>query len=161
MAGIFKAYDIRGIYGKDLTEEVAYKIGRALVTFTGCKKAAVARDIRPHSEPLFAALAKGLTEQGSDVIDLDYRAPCLWKYLIDTLVMWAGIVDGFRCDVASFVPLAFWRRAREAVAEVNPNCIWLAETVHLGYGCLARRNGIDSALDTDMFSVFRALEKAA
>ena len=46
MAGIFKAYDIRGIYGKDLTEEVAYKIGRALVTFTGCKKAAVARDIR-------------------------------------------------------------------------------------------------------------------
>lgn len=90
----------------------------------------------------------------SDVIDLDYRAPGLWKYLIDTLVMWAGIVDGFRCDVASFVPLAFWRRAREAVAEVNPNCIWLAETVHLGYGCLARRNGIDSALDTDMFSVF-------
>lgn len=90
----------------------------------------------------------------SDVIDLDYRAPGLWKYLIDTLVMWAGIVDGFRCDVASFVPLAFWRRAREAVAEVNPDCIWLAETVHLGYGCLARRNGIDSALDTDMFSVF-------
>lgn len=90
----------------------------------------------------------------SDVIDLDYRAPGLWKYLIDTLVMWAGIVDGFRCDVASFVPLAFWRRAREAVAEVNPNCIWLAETVHLGCGCLARRNGIDSALDTDMFSLF-------
>lgn len=90
----------------------------------------------------------------SDVIDLDYRAPGLWKYLIDTLVMWAGIVDGFRCDVASFVPFAFWRRAREAVAEVNPDCIWLAETVHLGYGCLARRNGIDSALDTDMFSVF-------
>ena len=65
MAGIFKAYDIRGIYGTDLTEEVAYKIGRAFVTFVGCKKVVVARDIRPHSEPLFAALAKGITEQGA------------------------------------------------------------------------------------------------
>jgi phosphomannomutase len=35
MGGIFKAYDIRGIYGQDLTDELAYKIGRAFVTFTG------------------------------------------------------------------------------------------------------------------------------
>ena len=63
MAGIFKAYDIRGIYGKDLTETVAYKIGRAFVTFTGCRKVVVARDIRPHSEPLFQALAKGMMER--------------------------------------------------------------------------------------------------
>ena len=72
MGGIFKAYDIRGIYGKDLTDEVAYRIGRAYATFTGCKKVVVARDIRPHSEPLFAALAQGLTEQGADVIDLGH-----------------------------------------------------------------------------------------
>jgi len=72
MAGIFKAYDIRGIYGQDLTEEIAYKIGRAFVTFTGCKKVVVARDIRPHSEPLFEALAKGITEQGADVVDLGH-----------------------------------------------------------------------------------------
>ena len=35
MAGIFKAYDIRGIYGTELTEDVAYRIGRAFVTFLG------------------------------------------------------------------------------------------------------------------------------
>ncbi len=74
MAGIFKAYDIRGIYGQDLTEDTAYRIGRAFATFVGCRRTVVGRDIRPHSEPLFAALARGLTEQGSDVIDLGWTS---------------------------------------------------------------------------------------
>ena len=68
MGGIFKAYDIRGIYGLDLTDELAYKIGRAFVTFTGCTKVVIARDIRPHSEPLFTNLAKGIMEQGADAV---------------------------------------------------------------------------------------------
>ena len=52
----------------------------------------------------------------ADVIDLDYSNRGLWQYLTDTLVMWAGLVDGFRCDVASFVPVEFWLQARAAVA---------------------------------------------
>ncbi len=67
---IFKAYDIRGVYPADLNECIAEKIGRAYVTFTNAKKVVVGRDMRPHSEPLFRALVKGLTEQGADVIDL-------------------------------------------------------------------------------------------
>ena len=90
----------------------------------------------------------------ADVIDLDYTNRELWQYLTDTLVMWAKLVDGFRCDVASFVPLEFWQHARRAVAKVNPDCIWLAETVHQSYGCMARRMGIYSALDFDEFSAF-------
>lgn len=70
MAGIFKAYDIRGIYGQTLTDDVAYRIGRAFVTFLGCRTVVVGRDVRPHSGPLFQALARGLTEQGADVVDL-------------------------------------------------------------------------------------------
>ncbi|MFH0880495.1 MAG: phosphomannomutase/phosphoglucomutase, partial [Lentisphaerota bacterium] len=45
-------------------------IGRAFATFLNCKKVVVGRDMRPHSKPLFDALAKGLTMQGADVIDL-------------------------------------------------------------------------------------------
>ena len=90
----------------------------------------------------------------SDVIDLDYSHPGLWDYLVETLVGWARIVDGFRCDVASFVPLKFWERARAEVAKVNPDCVWLAETVHLGFGCLARRSGIPSTLDYDAYAAF-------
>ena len=70
MAGIFKAYDIRGIYGNTLDDDLAYDIGRAFVTFLGCRRVVIGRDMRPHSMPLFAALARGLTELGADVVDL-------------------------------------------------------------------------------------------
>jgi phosphomannomutase len=68
MAGIFKAYDIRGVYGDTLTEPVAESIGRAFATFTGAKRVVVGRDMRPHSEPLFKALAAGLMRQGAEVV---------------------------------------------------------------------------------------------
>ncbi len=70
MAGIYKAYDIRGIYGKDLTEDIAFKIGRAVATFLKPKKFVIGHDMRPHSIPLFNAMAKGLTMQGVDVINI-------------------------------------------------------------------------------------------
>ncbi len=70
MAGIFKAYDIRGIYGDTLTEAVAYDIGRAFATLLKPACVAVGRDMRPHSPPLFDALSRGLRHQGVDVINL-------------------------------------------------------------------------------------------
>ena len=70
MAGIFKAYDIRGIYGKTLTEDLALDIGRAFVTFLKCRKVVVGYDMRPHSPSLFRALCEGITMQGADVIDI-------------------------------------------------------------------------------------------
>ena len=70
MSGIFKAYDIRGIYGQDLTEAVAYEIGRAYITFTKATKVVIGRDCRPHSVPLQEALTRGIVEQGADVIDI-------------------------------------------------------------------------------------------
>lgn len=70
MSGIYKAYDIRGVYPEQLNEEIAEQIGRAYIEFTGAKKVVVGRDMRPHSIPLFDALAKGITEQGADVINI-------------------------------------------------------------------------------------------
>ena len=70
MAEIFKAYDIRGVYPTDLNEDLAERIGRAFVSFLGACKVVVGRDMRPHSKPLFDAMAKGMTEQGADVIDI-------------------------------------------------------------------------------------------
>lgn len=67
---IFKAYDIRGIYGKDLTEAVFYKIARAYARFISAKKVVVARDCRTSGDALFAAFTKGLTDEGVDVIDV-------------------------------------------------------------------------------------------
>ena len=90
----------------------------------------------------------------ADVIDLDYRKSALWDYQIESLKMWARIVDGFRCDVAPFVPVEFWKRARAAVGEVNPDCVWLAESVHLSFGNYVRREGFPCARDTELFEAF-------
>ena len=90
----------------------------------------------------------------ADVIDLDYRKSALWDYQIESLKMWARIVDGFRCDVAPFVPVEFWKRARAAVGEVNPDCVWLAESVHLSFGNYVRREGFPCARDTELYEAF-------
>lgn len=90
----------------------------------------------------------------SDIIDLDYSVPELWDYQIESLTQWAGIVDGFRCDVASFVPVAFWKRARAAVEAVHPGFIWLAETVHREFGAHCRSIGMYSARDPEVFEAF-------
>lgn len=92
MASVFKAYDIRGVYGTELTEALAHKIGRALVTFLACKKVAVGRDIRPHSVPLFEALAAGIMQQGADVIDLGICSTPMTYYANGTLGCDAGVV---------------------------------------------------------------------
>ena len=61
----------------------------------------------------------------SDIIDLVYDDPALWDYLIDALKMWVELgVDGFRCDVASAVPLAFWQKARQEILAIQPDVIW-------------------------------------
>ncbi|MBQ9694646.1 MAG: phosphomannomutase, partial [Kiritimatiellae bacterium] len=44
--------------------------GKAYVTFTQAKKVVIGRDCRPHSIPLQAALTRGITEMGADVIDI-------------------------------------------------------------------------------------------
>jgi len=67
---IFKAYDIRGIYGPDIDESAAYHIGRGIVDVLDAKKLAVGRDARPHGAPLMEAMIKGITSKGCDVIDL-------------------------------------------------------------------------------------------
>ena len=67
---IFKAYDIRGIYGQDLTQDDFYKIARAYAIFAQVKKVVVARDCRKSSDALFDAFATGLKDEGVDVIDI-------------------------------------------------------------------------------------------
>ena len=70
---IFRAYDIRGITTKNLTEDVVYWIGRAFAAEAmglNRERVVVGRDGRHSSAPLRDALARGLTEGGCDVIDI-------------------------------------------------------------------------------------------
>ena len=66
----FKAYDIRGKVTSELNTELAYKIGRAYGNYLNAKKIVIGHDIRKSSVDISNALAKGLNESGSDVIDI-------------------------------------------------------------------------------------------
>ena len=58
----------------------------------------------------------------ADIIDLDYSNPKLRVYKIDALKYWVEDfdVDGYRCDVAGFVPLDFWESARRELNAIKP-----------------------------------------
>ncbi len=92
-----------------------------------------------------------------DVVDLDYTNMELWDYQIDTLKMWAQYVDGFRCDVASIVPLDFWLRARKEIAELHENFIWLAESVDPFFIQICRKQGIEIHSDAELYQAFDIL----
>ena len=66
----FKAYDIRGKLGKELNDDIAYRIGRAFGEYLKPNKVVVGGDIRLTSEALKDALSNGLLDAGVDVIDL-------------------------------------------------------------------------------------------
>ncbi|MEA2528552.1 MAG: phosphomannomutase [Thermomicrobiales bacterium] len=70
VGAIFKAYDVRGIVPDELTPEVAYKIGRALVAYLGVDEVAVGRDMRVSGLALAGGLIDGIRDQGADVVDL-------------------------------------------------------------------------------------------
>jgi glycosidase len=58
----------------------------------------------------------------TDIIDLDYRQPGLRKYMTEALKYWVteADVDGYRCDVAGFVPVDFWNNVRRELDAIKP-----------------------------------------
>lgn len=68
--GIFKAYDIRGIYPDQLNEDSAYAIGRAFATFLKVDEVIVGHDMRLSGPQLFEAVTRGLMDQGANVINI-------------------------------------------------------------------------------------------
>jgi phosphomannomutase len=67
---IFSAYDVRGIYGENLTDEVAYRIGRAAALYLNVPEIAVGRDMRLSSPQLADALLHGMVDQGVNAVEL-------------------------------------------------------------------------------------------
>ncbi len=57
-----------------------------------------------------------------DIIEFDYNQPGLRKYMTDALKYWVKEtdIDGYRCDVASFIPTEFWENARAELDQVKP-----------------------------------------
>ena len=67
---MFKAYDIRGIAGDEITPEFANRLGKAVATHLDVSAVAVARDIRESGPDLHSAFIEGVVSTGADVLDL-------------------------------------------------------------------------------------------
>ena len=100
---VFKAYDVRGIYGDEIDEDLAWKIGHASAQFlrsllsgyergqASANRIVVGRDMRPHSEPLVAAMKQGITASGTGCIDLGLCDTPMVYFAINHLGACGGI----------------------------------------------------------------------
>jgi phosphomannomutase len=65
--GVFKTYDIRGIYGQGIDTDLAYRVGRGFARFLGGKSFMAGYDARTYSEELYQAVVNGLVDEGTAV----------------------------------------------------------------------------------------------
>jgi len=91
-----------------------------------------------------------------DITDLDYTKDIgLWEELISTLEYWTNLgVDGFRWDVASLIPLEFLEMAHERLLDLNPDIIFLSESVHGGFVSYLRNQGFKCLSESQIYQVF-------
>lgn len=82
---IVKAYDVRGTVPDQLNTDVAYALGVGFARFCGTSRVLVARDMRPSGPELVDAFARGVLEQGVDVVDLGLASTDLVYFAAGTL----------------------------------------------------------------------------
>jgi len=88
---VFKAYDVRGIYGSELDEEGARAIGRAFVEVFGPKRIAVGHDMRVSSPSMAEAAVAGAAEAGADVLELGLVGTEMVYFAVGELGLDGGI----------------------------------------------------------------------
>ncbi len=122
MAGIFKAYDIRGLYPSQLNEAIARDVGCAVQHIldaedrAGSNTVVVSRDMRSHSEPLTAALIEGLRDGGLDVLDIGLATTPMNYFAVGHLATAGGVQVTASHNPAAYNGLKFSRRGARPVS---------------------------------------------
>ena len=160
MGGIFKAYDVRGIYGRDLTEAIARDIGRAFRVVLdaedlghGGERVVVSRDMRPSSEPLAAAVIDGLTTSGLDVVDIGLATTPMNYFAIGHLGLAGGVQVTASHNPAEYNGLKFSRHEARPVSGDHGIPAIEAAVTRRDFPAAARRGAVTSA---DVAAAYRA-----
>ena len=91
----------------------------------------------------------------SDIVDLDNSREDTRDYLISVLKYWVSLgVDGFRFDVASMIPLDFFKKARK---ELGKHIIFIGESIDFEFGNYLRSINDIATPDDMMFPTFNSL----
>lgn len=100
---VFKAYDIRGLYGEEVDEDLAWKVGHACAQFlrsllsgyergqASSNRLVVGRDMRPHSKPLQDALIEGISASGAGCINIGECDTPMIYFAVNHLAACGGI----------------------------------------------------------------------
>src|SRR5581483_9886189 len=89
--GVFKAYDVRGLYPSEVDEKGAYAIGRAYVEQFEPRRVAVGRDVRLSSPAMAAAAVEGAADAGADVVDIGMVGTEMLYFAVGELGLDGGI----------------------------------------------------------------------
>lgn len=113
--------------------------------------------VKEHPEYYFYKEGKRGNRIGdwSDIVDLDVTRDDTQEYLISVLVYWIQQgVDGFRFDVATMIPLSFFKRARE---KLGGDVVFLAESIDTSFYNWLVSQGFYATKDEDMVPTFDLL----
>jgi phosphomannomutase len=114
--GLFKSYDVRGIYPSAINDDVAYRIGRAFVALLGAKRIVVGRDMRPSGVRLFEAFARGATEAGADVTDVGMVSTDALYFAVGKYGYDGGVMITASHNPAQYNGMKFTRARAEAIS---------------------------------------------
>ncbi len=92
MAGIFKAYDIRGTYPDQLHPALAARIGSAVVSVLGARRLVIGRDMRDSGPPLRDAMVQAILSAGCDVIDIGRCSTPMLYFAVNKLQADGGVM---------------------------------------------------------------------
>jgi phosphomannomutase len=123
MAGIFKAYDVRGIYPREINETIARQIGQAFPRVLdeedlahGGGRIVVSRDMRASSVTLAQAVIEGLTAAGLDVVDIGLASTPMNYFAIGHLAASGGVQVTASHNPAEYNGLKFSKREARPVS---------------------------------------------
>ena len=121
---IFKSYDIRGVYPSELSDDVAYAIGRCFVSLLAPDRAArkerlniaVGRDMRPSGGKLSRAFARGAAEAGADVVDIGMVSTDALYFSVGALDCDGGVMITASHNPAQYNGMKFTRAQAQAIS---------------------------------------------
>jgi phosphomannomutase len=135
---VFKAYDVRGLYGSQIDEEGAYAIGRAYAEQFETRRIAVGRDMRLSSPAMAAAAIEGARDGGADVIDIGLAGTEMIYFAVGSLELDGGVAVTASHNPKEYTGMKIVRRGALPVGG-DSGLLDVRDRALRGFGDVARR----------------------
>ncbi|MGC1380142.1 MAG: hypothetical protein WA814_03850 [Candidatus Baltobacteraceae bacterium] len=121
---IFKSYDVRGIYPSELSDDIAYAIGRCFVPLVAAGRApgdskisvVAGRDMRQSGAKLFDAFARGAADAGADVVDIGMVSTDALYFAVGKFAFDGGVMITASHNPAQYNGMKFTRAQAQAIS---------------------------------------------